>query len=283
LQLSGAPDERRLDRLRAPDAAHVGEDAQRAPDVDRLAAALDHVRAGVLEGQRLLGRLPGHVVDEHRAGRRERLDPGRRVDGVADDHSLADGVELDGRLAGEDARAHLQLVDADPRGQAGDRRTEVEARPHRALGVVLARERRTPERHHGVADELLDRPAIGADGPAGDLEVLRENLADLLRVAALAERGVADQVGEQHRHQAPLLGARRRRRRAGGRRRHGTQRLTALVAEARAGGGRGAAGGTGDRERGAAVVAEPRSCGDLGAAGRAALGHDGVPADRPGG
>ena len=34
-----------------------------------------------------------------------------------------------------------------------------ERRPHRPLGVVLVRDRRAEERHHRVADELLDRSA----------------------------------------------------------------------------------------------------------------------------
>ena len=38
-----------------------------------------------------------------------------------------------------------------------DRVDQLERRPHRPLGVVLARDRRAPHGHDRVADELLDR------------------------------------------------------------------------------------------------------------------------------
>ncbi len=40
-----------------------------------------------------------------------------------------------------------------------------------AFGVVLARHRRTPDGHDGVADELLDDPAVPADHVTGELEI----------------------------------------------------------------------------------------------------------------
>jgi hypothetical protein len=65
------------------------------------------------------------------------------------------------------------------------------------------RDRRTPDRHDRVADELLDRAAVAADDVGGELEVPRQRLADLLRVALLGEGGEADQVGEQDRDEPP--------------------------------------------------------------------------------
>ena len=84
---------------------------------------------------------------------------------------------------------------------AGD---ELERGPHRPLGVVLLRDRRAPDGHHGVADELLDRAAVALDHRPRAVEVAREQLAHLLRVARLRQRREADQVGEQHRDQAAL-------------------------------------------------------------------------------
>ena len=77
-----------------------------------------------------------------------------------------------------------------------------------ALGVALVRDRRAPDRHHGVADELLDHAAVALDHRAGALEVARQQLAHLLGVARLGQRGEADEVEEQHRAD-PALGHRR--------------------------------------------------------------------------
>ena len=98
-------------------------------------------------------------------------------------------------------------------GTGGD---EVERRAHRPLGVVLVRDRRAPDRHHRVADELLDRAAVALDQRAARVEVAREQLAHLLGVAALGQRREADEVGEEHRDEPPLG----RRRVAGASRRH---------------------------------------------------------------
>src|SRR5579859_2753290 len=70
--------------------------------------------------------------------------------------------------------------------------------------VVLARRGSAPDRHHRVADELLDRSAVAADDEARGVEVAREQVADVLRVARLGERGEADEVGEEDGDDAPL-------------------------------------------------------------------------------
>ena len=57
-----------------------------------------------------------------------------------------------------------------------------------ALGVVLVRHRRPPDRHDRVADELLERAAVARDQRSAGLEVAVEEVADLLRVAPGGER-----------------------------------------------------------------------------------------------
>ena len=81
------------------------------------------------------------------------------------------GADGDGRLAGQHGRARVErLVRA---AQAADISDEVERSPNRALGIILERMRRTPDGHHCVADELLDRPAVSLDPFARELEVAR--------------------------------------------------------------------------------------------------------------
>ena len=60
-----------------------------------------------------------------------------------------------------------------------------------SLGVVLVGRRCAPDRHDGVADELLDRAAIAVDDVARELEVATQELAGVLGVAALGQGGEA--------------------------------------------------------------------------------------------
>ena len=111
-------------------------------------------------------------------------------------------TEQDERLAGRHRDPHLQvLLLARP---VADR----ERSTNGTLGVVLARDRRAEERHHGVADELLDRAAETLELAAQALPVRSEHRADVLRIELLRARGEADEVGEEHRHDLALLAAR---------------------------------------------------------------------------
>ena len=93
------------------------------------------------------------------------------------------GADRHRRLAGQHAGAGARSGDAElvaERGHGGD---EVECGADGPLGVVLRRRRRAPDRHHRVADELLDGAAVALDQAPARVEVAREELADLLGVA----------------------------------------------------------------------------------------------------
>ena len=92
----------------------------------------------------------------------------------------------------------------DARSRAWERGDEVQRRADGALGVVLVGDGCAPDRHHRIADELLDRAAVPADDVARELEVAGQRLADVLGIAALRERREPDEVGEQDRDEAPL-------------------------------------------------------------------------------
>ena len=118
---------------------------------------------------------------------------------------------------------------------------------------------RAEERHHRVADELLDRAAVALELAAQALVVRRKHRAHVLRVEALGPRGEADQVTEEHRDDLALLARGRRR----------GERRAAGVAEARVGRVLAAAGRArrhgrslrrvGRAATGAAVCNDPRS------------------------
>ena len=155
--------------------------------------------AGILVGDRRRGYGARNIVDEHGARLGDGLQARGGVDRVADDQALGDGVELDRRPSGEHPGAEPQL-ESEPVAERRHRGHQVERRPHRPLGVVLLGHWGTPQGHHGIADELLDPPAVGGDDPARGLEVLRKHLPHILGVACLAEPGEPGEVGEQHRH-----------------------------------------------------------------------------------
>ena len=191
-QLALAPDERRLEPRRRALAAPCGHDAERAPERHRLGLALELVLAGVRIHDRRLARPPRRLADEHGARLGRRLDPRGGVDEIARDHALPFRAERDGGLAGEHAGACLRA-----RRRARDRRDQLERGAHGALGVVLLRDRRAPHGHHGVADELLDRAAVALDRSCARVEVAGEQLARVLRIAALGRGREADEVGEE--------------------------------------------------------------------------------------
>ena len=186
-------------------------------------------------------------------------------------------------LAGHDTHPGV-----DHRAQSAHAADDLQGGPHGALGVVLVAGRGAPDCHHGVADELLDRAAVALDDPAGQVEVARQQVADLLRVPVLGDRREAHEVGEEDRDDAPLghgwdgrgRGAGRDCRRSSGCRRPGQAR-PALTAEACRRRARRAAGGTGGRERRPAFEAELAARVVVRAAAR--TDHRNHPLERPAG
>jgi hypothetical protein len=87
-QLGAAPEERCLEAVDPLQATDTGQDVVRPPQPHRFGLALELVLPGVGEVHRAARHPPGAFVDEDTAGRRRRLHPRRRVDGVAGDHGL---------------------------------------------------------------------------------------------------------------------------------------------------------------------------------------------------
>ena len=230
-QLRGTADERRLESRRAALAATLRRDAERLPEVDGLALALELVLSGVAERDRGLGCAARRLAHEHRAGLRAALWTREAVltrSPVTMPCPSAPRVTA----ASPVCTPARRRSSATPLSTAEDRHgvDEVERGAHRALGVVLPRHGRAPERHHRVADELLDGAAVALDHRPGRVEVPRLQLPHVLEVAALRDRGVADEVGEQHGDETPLRGRGRGvERRAPGR--IGRERRPALAAE----------------------------------------------------
>ena len=234
-QLAIAADERRFEPRRAEGAHPARRDAKRAPQLYRLGLALQLVLADLLVGDRRLRRASRCFADEHLAGLRGGLDARCGVDEVAGDHSLALGSQSDRGLSCEDpgSRAETMRADFVPERRHGC--SQIEPGTHRPLGIVLAGDRRSPDGHDSVADELLDGPAVAIDDRPCRLEVAREQIPHLFGVAVLRHRREADEIREEDGHEAAfrngggMLGSGRCR---CGRR---GERRTALAAELDAG------------------------------------------------
>ena len=138
-----------------------GQHAQRAAERHRLGLPLQLVLARRLVRDRRLGRPLRRLADEHGArarrptGRGTRCSRGRRRPSPGRRHRPS-------RPPRRSARPRARRERGVELGHRGD---EVERSAHRALGVVLVRDRRPPHRHHRVADELLDRAAVALDQP----------------------------------------------------------------------------------------------------------------------
>ena len=201
-QLGVAPDQwgvEARDPLRPGD---TGDRAERAEEIEQLGLPLDRVAAGVRVGDRRGGDLTGHRVDEHAPRVGSRLNPRRGVDPIAD-HQTLTGIRERGDLTGDDPGPGAQRR-ADLLTEELDRLDQLQPGSDRAFGVVLTGHRDAPDRHHGVADELLDRTAVAIDDRLRPLEVVTEQVANVLGVSGLRERRVADQVDEEDRGDAQL-------------------------------------------------------------------------------
>ena len=137
------------------------------------------------------------------------LEPGRHVHRVAADGvvALLRPARAAHDLAGVDADPDLQ-----PAVQPTDRGPDLERAAQGALGVVVVRLGCAEDRHGRIADVLLERAAesddLGRDG--GEVGAL--DLTHRLRIGLLGAPGESNEVREQDRHQAPLVGDRHFRR-----------------------------------------------------------------------
>jgi hypothetical protein len=236
-QLGVPPDERRLVAQARPGARGVQQPEQLVR-LDRFALALQPQRPQP---------PPGGDVPAARRGALARVDgadggrvgqPGRGVHRVADDRVLQSGLYPRDHLAGvePDAQPERGAAAALVVQHPAYRPLHRQGGPHRALGVVLVRDRRAEHGHDPVAGQLVHVPAEGLDRTGKGGQDAVGHRAHPLRVVHLRPRREVGQVAEQHGHHPPLG-----RGQGGG----GRQRGTAVVAEPCAGNGHGSTHGTG--------------------------------------
>ena len=161
----------------------------------RVAFALQRQRLDRLHLDGVAGQAQRRPVEQSLTGLRGLLEARGHVHGVTCRQPL--------RRAGD----HLATADADSAldAQCGQRRLHLRRRPQRAHGIVLVHRRQPEDRHHRVADELLDDPAVALDDRLHALEVAREQGTERLGVERLAESRRSGDVTEQDRDDLALL------------------------------------------------------------------------------
>ena len=134
------------------------------------------------------------------------------------------------RTASSTPRSRSQLV-----AEHGDLSRIVGRRAHRAQRIVLVGDRDAEDRHHGVADVVLDRAAVALDDIAHADEPALHRPAQRLGIHALSERRRSDDVGEDDGDDLAALAGdtRRRHRRPTGRAEPGSLRRPLATPRAR--------------------------------------------------
>ena len=195
LELALATDDRRVEP--SHQAGRLGVDLEQPICRDGGALALELQLDG-LDLHRVSDELLRFLPDQDLAGLCVLLEPRRDVHGVARDECIA--------VAGHD----LARVHADPRLQPDrrDGRPQLDRGANSPERVVLVRLRDAEHRHHGVADELLDRAAVPLEDGARVLEVAAHRRPQRLGVEPLPEGGRARQVAEDDRDGLPDLAGR---------------------------------------------------------------------------
>ena len=203
-ELSVATRERWFEHRRSPGRLPETDDRDGSPELHGLGLALQLEDPAALVRDHVVGRSHRRLAHEDGAGVRDRLDAGGGIDQVPGDHPLTLGVERDRRLAGQDAGAGAEVRRADLLSERSHDGRELEGSPHGTFGIVLVRDRRPPDGHDRIADELLHDAAVAADDLATRVEIARQEISHLFGIARFREGREPHEVGEQHRHQAPF-------------------------------------------------------------------------------
>ena len=95
----------------------------------------------------------------------------------------------------------VQLLDSLENAQTG---------ANRSLCVVAVCDRRAEDRHHGIADELLDDPAVLLHALPRVTVVELQDVTHIFRIRLVRARRRVDEVDEEDRHHFSLLRCRRR-------------------------------------------------------------------------
>ena len=148
----------------------------------------------------------GRLAEQHLVGIGGLLEPRGDVHRVARDQRLARADHDLARVRAHPACHPHVAGRVEVAAELDQRRAHLLGCAHRPQGVVLVQVRQPEDRHHRVADELLNGAAVPLHGRAHAGVVCRHHASEHLRVEPIAERRRPDQVAEEHGHRPPRLG-----------------------------------------------------------------------------
>ena len=153
------------DEARSVAAFRRSGDRQDPEGRNRFGLAFQHERLEHLDLDRAVHQIERGLTDQHLICRSGLLQPRGDVHGIA------------GSQAFLGTRDDFARVDADPPldAESGEGRSHLERGTGRPEGVVLVCGRHAEDRHHGVADELLDGAAVAFDDQLHPFEVAGEH------------------------------------------------------------------------------------------------------------
>ena len=187
----------------------VRRDREQPVGRDALLLALQGEGLDRLDVDRVPDQPVGRLAQEDLVGGGGLLEASAHVHRIAGDQALAGRGVAGHHLAGIDADPHAQPLPVHPLEIAVQRG---EGLPHADRGadgaerVVLVQARDPEDRHHGVADELLDGAAVALDHGGHLVEVAAHHAAECLGIEPLPERGRPRDVGEDDRHDLSDVG-----------------------------------------------------------------------------
>ena len=200
-QLPDPPDERRIESSQMRRGIRVDTSETVPAHEGRLALELELDR--LVDLDRVAHQPIGPLTEHDLARLRGLLQARGDVDGIAGHERLAGRRVAGHHLAGIDARpqADAHAVIAQHVGVDHlERLVELGRRPDGAQGIVFVDARHAEDRHHGVADELLDRPAMPLEDLPGGGEGAPQDAPHRLRIETLAHGRGARHVAEQDGH-----------------------------------------------------------------------------------
>ena len=209
------------DQWRQPPAGHRLEAAARrcfAPhpiDADGLGEAFQGPRPQVIADEEALHECQRTLADQDGPGLGKPFEAGGQVRRVADDRQCLAGLpgtHFPGDdQAGVNAQVHLQIdrrADRPAVVQAGHLGHQLQAGAHRPCRVVLVGMGIAEVDQQAIADVLGDVSLVAGDHVGAGPLIGLQDLAQLLRVETLRQRGGAGQIAE-HDGELPALRLRR--------------------------------------------------------------------------
>ena len=193
-----ATDERRLPTAAPGTLRSIRLHTNGTPDGNRRGLSPERMLAQRLEVDRVAQHAVRRVTHDYRPRLCDRLKPGGGIDEIAHDETLFWRGRSNRCLTGQHSDPEGKILAVQLVANTGDHVGQLQPGPDGSLCIVLMGDGRSPNRHDGVPDELLDSTAEPRNDVTGAVEVCGQRSSNDLGVSCLRERSESDEVGKEH-------------------------------------------------------------------------------------